>query len=420
MAARLLRYPRVLRTIVSGLMLKERVQSGVAYNPLDRRYHQDPYPTYRRLRDRDPVHRSALGPMWVLTRYRDVDAVLRDHGRYANNPTLARGQMTPGDLQGVRYPNLLVTDPPDHTRLRTLVAPAFTRSAIEAWRPRIERAVDELLDAAAAEPAFDLMEAFANPLPVVVIAEMLGVPREDFRRFKRWSDATARLIEFTASREDADRAYTARDALRGYLDGIVEERVREPREDLISVLAAAQESGDRLSRTELLSMLTLLLIAGNETTSNLIGNGTLALLRDPEQAAWLRAYPERVDDAVEELVRFDSPVQADRRVAKTDLEIDGRRVRRGEQVVLLLGAANRDPEQFPGAERLDLARGDKSHVGFGRGIHHCLGAPLARLEAQLAFPRLLERFPALRLAEQEPRFKDHIVLRGLERLPVRH
>jgi cytochrome P450 len=165
-------------------------------------------------------------------------------------------------------------------------------------------------------------------------------------------------------------------------------------------------------------MLTLLLIAGNETTSNLIGNGTLALLRHPGQLEWLRAHPEGVDDAVEELVRFDSPVQADRRVAREDVEIGGRRVRRGEQVVLLLGAANRDPAQFADAERLDLSRGDKSHVGFGRGIHFCLGAPLARLEAQLAFPRLFERFPDLRLAGGEPRFKDHIVLRGLERLPV--
>src|SRR5690606_363327 len=207
--------------------------------------------------------------------------------------------------------------------------------------------------------------------------------------------------------------------LRAYLDVIVRERAREPREDLVSVLATAEEAGDRLTHDEVLVTLVLLLVAGNETTTNLIGNGLYALLRHPEQMRWLREHPERADVAVEEMLRYDSPVQTNARTVLEDVEIGGKQVRRGQQVILLQGAANRDPAQYAEPDRFDLSRGDRSHVSFGRGIHHCLGAPLARLEGQLIFPRLLARYPDLRLAPgAKPRFRDQVVLRGLRSLEV--
>ncbi|MBM3139410.1 MAG: cytochrome P450 [Chloroflexi bacterium] len=409
----------ILPIAVRGLLLRERMQSGVTWNPLDRRYHQDPTPFYARLRERDPVHRSALMRGWVLSLFEDIDETLRDHERFSSDlrkSPVAQDSARRGGPQ--LEPSMLVMDPPDHTRLRSLVARAFTRSAIEAWRPRVEQRVDELLDAAERQGTFDVMEALANPLPVLVIAEMLGVPPSDYAMFKQKSDAVARLLEPTSTRSESHGAVEARADLTRYLDEIATERRGAPREDLLSVLLAAEEAGDRLTHQELLVTLRLLLVAGNETTTNLIGNGLLALLRHPDQLAWLRAHPERVDDAVEELLRFDSPVQLDQRTALTDVEIGGRPVAAGEQVVMLLGAANRDPARFQDPDRLDLSRGDKSHLAFGRGIHHCLGAPLARMEGQVVFAKLVERFPSLRLADPAPRFKDHVVLRGLRALPV--
>ncbi|MDA0364489.1 MAG: cytochrome P450 [Chloroflexi bacterium] len=402
-----------------ALVLKERLRSGVAWNPLDHRYHQDPFPFYARLRERDPVHRSELLRGWVISRFNDVDAVLRDHERFSSDirkSPVARDAVRRG--APVPDPSMLVIDPPDHTRLRALVSKAFTRGAIEAWRGRIEQVADELLDEVDPRAGFDVMASFANPLPVRVIAEMLGVPPADFPFFKERSDAVARQLEPTSTLEQGRASMEARRELSEYLDAIAEQRRHEPREDLVSYLIAAEEEGDRLTHEELLLTLRLLLVAGNETTTNLIGNGLLALLRHPDQFAWLTAHPERVDDAIEELLRFDSPVQADQRTAVEAMELHGRQIAPGEQIILLLGAANRDPRHFPEPDRLDLARSDRSHISFGRGIHYCVGAPLARLEGHVAFAKLIERFPSLRLADPAPRFKDHVVLRGLERLPV--
>ncbi|MDA1003711.1 MAG: cytochrome P450 [Chloroflexi bacterium] len=402
---------------IRGMLLRERLATGATFNPLDYAYQQDPVPFFARLRERDPVHRSQLLTGWVLSRYDDIDAVLRDHERFGSD-----GRKSPNGPEAGVYqldePSMLFRDPPDHTRLRAIVSKGFTRRSIEAWRLRTEQLVDQLLDEIGDVPRFEVMERFANRLPTLVIAEMLGVPADDYAQFRAWSDLVARTLEPTMTPAELQEAIVARNALHDYLAGIVDERRRSPREDLVSVLVAVEEGGDSMTTEELLTMLILLLVAGNETTTNLIGNGLLALLRHPDQLAWLRAHPDESEHAIEELLRFDGPVQVDGRTALANVTIGGKTIQFGEQVILLLGSANRDPRAFPDPDRLDLERGNKSHLSFGRGIHHCLGAPLARMEGQIALPRLIARFPNLRLDEPPPLFKDNVVLRGLSRLSV--
>jgi cytochrome P450 len=414
---------RVVRPLyIRGTLLKERVKSGVAWNPLADSYHQHPVPMYDRLRNDDPIHYSELIGAWVFSRYEDVDAVLRDYKRFSNdsrNATNAANDLA-AELNETR--SILALDPPDHTRLRGLVSQAFTPKSIEGWRPRIEAVVARLMDdldarVARGERHVDMLEALAIPLPITVIAEMLGVPPEDLPKFKEWSDHVARTLEPTITEDEARVAQHANEELGAYFEQIIEQRRADPQDDIISQLIAAEEEGDKLTHDELLVSLRLILIAGNETTTNLIGNGLLALLKHPEQLELLRREPELMESAVEELLRYDSAVQTDGRTALEDMEWDGHQIKRGQQVILLLGSANHDPSEFPDPERLDITRGSKRHMSFGRGIHHCLGAPLARMEAQVAFTRLLERFETLRLAD-ETRFKDHIVLRGLKELPV--
>ena len=250
------------------------------------------------------------------------------------------------------------------------------------------------------------------------MAEMLGIPAEDRARFKSWSDRRARILEPTITPEEIEDANVATHELDDYFRGVIEERRVAPREDLISTLVATEDGNEKLTQDELLVMLRLLLIAGNETTTNLIGNGMLALLKHPDQLQMLRDRPELMESAIEELLRFDTPVQLDRRVAREDVEVGGRRIRGGEVIIVVLGAANRDPARFPEPERLDITRQNASHLALGRGIHSCLGAPLARLEARVAFRALLERFPDLWLLTENPEFRDNVVLRGLRTLVV--
>ena len=404
---------------VNALLLRERWQSGVSYNPLAAEMAQDPYPTYAKLRARDPVHRSRLMNAWVFTRYADVDAVLRDHRRFSSDPrkrTAARRQQA--SLPSVEEPSMLFLDPPDHTRLRALVNKAFTPRAVAALEPRIREIMTTLLDAVDDPSAFDLMKAVAKPLPVIVIAEMLGIPPEDRAQFAVWSDQRARILEPTLTPGERETAEAAMRALDEYLRPIISERRDAPRDDIISALAQAEEAGDKLTEREVLVMLRLLLVAGNETTTNLIGNGVLALLRHPDQLAALRGDAALVPSAVEELLRFDSPVQVDLRSALDDCDVNGFRVRRGDNVVTLLGAANRDPDRFPAPDRLDVRRAEQNHLAFGRGIHHCLGAPLARLEGRVVLEALLDRFRSIRLLDDRPAFRNSVVLRGLHSLPV--
>ena len=388
------------------LLAWERLESGVAYNPVSDEVARDPYAVYRRIRDKDPVHRMRLIDAWVLARYEDADAMLRDHARFSNEDRR---------FHDTGLTTLLDIDPPDHTRLRALVSRAFTPRSVRSWHDRVQVIADRLLDAVANQDRFDLIAALGYPLPVTVIAEMLGVPPEDMDRFEGWSNDIALIVEPILTPAQVEGVRRATEELFAYFETIVEARQRDPQDDIVSALLAAEEEGDKLSREELLSTMLLILVAGNETTRNLIGNGMLALLGHPDQLQRLRDEPDLLEPAVDELLRCDSPVQLDGRVVREDLEMGGKRLRAGEKAIALIGAANRDPAAFGNPDALDIARSEKSHLSFGRGIHYCLGASLAVLEARIAFRGLLDRFPSIRMAA-EPRYRDGIVLRGVESL----
>src|SRR5712691_7937508 len=380
-------------------------------HPLLVQFREDPYPMYRYLHAAAPVQWSDVLEAWTLARYTDVVESLTDPRYSADRaPEVDEGYSI--------AKSMLVSDPPDHTRLRALVQKAFTPRMVEQLRPRIGSIVRELIDRISTRGGqFDIITDLVYPLPVVVIAELLGVPPEDRETFRDWSAALAASLDPLVSEEAALRAVQARDALHEYLRGIIAERRRAPRSDLISALVAVEEQGEILSEPELVVMCTLLLIAGHETTVNLIGNGMLALIEHPQAYAQLREAPGLIVFAVEELLRFNSPVQLTARIATMPLEIGGQHIEAGQWVLPLLGAANRDPQVFANPEQLDLTRTPNPHLGFGRGIHFCLGAPLARLEGQVAIAALVQRFRTLELAGS-PLRRDQITLRGLKSLPV--
>jgi cytochrome P450 len=394
--------------------------ADILFNPMDPEFVADPYPMYHRLRAEDPVHHSPLG-FWVLTRYPDVLAMLRDP-RLIKEPIAAFvaarfGVAVPPGL-GL---SMLDRDPPDHTRLRGLVSKAFTPRALERLRPEIQQIVDGLLDEVRGRGSMDLIEEFAYPLPVRVICEMLGVPVKDHERFKAWGLDIARGLDAIMLPPDSpvgQRSVSGRRALAEYFRELIAERRAAPRDDMLSALIAAEEAGDTLSEEELLATCILLLVAGHETTVNLIGNGTLALLRHPAELRKLRDNPGLIGSAVEELLRFDGPVQRTARIPSEDITIGGQTIGKGEMVMPFLGAADRDPTQFPDPDRLDITRSDNRHIAFGMGIHFCLGAPLARMEGQIAINTLLARLPRLTLATDQPQFRQSLTLRGLEALPV--
>lgn len=397
------------------LLAWEWLDTRVTFNPTSRRFINNPYLTYARLQKRDPVHWSRLIKCWIVSTHSDVDAVLRDYKHFANDGRNAKSQLKEEEANEVH--SMLYLDPPDHTRLRSLVSQAFTRGAIEAMYPRIERIVDDLLDQVDHGQPFDAMEALAYPLPIIVICEMLGVPPEDRYRFREWSYDLAGSLEPGLSVEELQVINRSLEALTDYFDGIVKKRRDVPRDDLVTALNAAEEDCEKLTHQELLMTLTLLLVAGNETTKNLIGNGLLALLQHPEQLAKLRYNPQLIPAAIEELLRYDSPVQMDSRVALEDLELGDKQIKKGQEVVSLIGSANRDSEAFLDADNLCIDREANSHVSFGRGIHHCLGAQLARVEGQVALRNLVSRYPHIRLASK-PRRNDRVVLRGLRSLVI--
>jgi cytochrome P450 len=392
-----------------------------SFNPMDPEFLADPYPTYHRLRAEDPVHHSPLG-FWVLTRYEDVSSVLRDP-RFIKEPlaALVAARFGAEVPRGVGL-SMLDRDPPDHTRLRSLVSKAFTPRVVEGLRPRIQRIVDGLITRAEAAGSIDVIEEFAYPIPVNVICEMLGVPVADHERFKGWSLDIARGLDSIWLPPDSEvprRSAAARHAISDYFRGLIAERRAAPRGDLLSALIAAEEAGDKLNEEELLATCILLLIAGHETTVNLIGNGVLALLRHPAELSRLRETPGLITSAVEELLRYDGPVQRTARVAGADATIGGRTIAKGDMVMPFIGAADRDPAQFPDPDRLDLSRSDNRHIAFGWGIHFCLGAPLARVEGQIAIDALVRRLPGLELVNHEPEYRQSLTLRGLKTLPVK-
>ncbi|MFJ9442302.1 cytochrome P450 [Kitasatospora sp. NPDC101235] len=362
---------------------------------------RDPYPFYARMRRESPVHRSAQG-IWYLTRYADVEAALGDL-RLSNDRdrmTRAYGALG-GDLKALsrltdRLGRVMTnTDPPDHARLRRLANRAFTARRVEALRDGIQRIVDRLVDeAVAAGPTMDLIGAVAAPMPLSVTCELFGIPPEDRPQVETWFRRFSRLGE------DIDKSEEAIGQYEEYLARLVRRRRAEPGDDLISALVATQAQDDRLTDSELLSTCFVLITAGGETTTHLIGNGVLALLRHPDQLARLRADPGLIRGAVEELARYDTVTQAIVRVVAEDLRIGGRTLREGELVYLFLASTNRDPERFEDPERLDLSRPGNRHLSFGHGPHFCLGGPLAKLQAEVAIGTLVRRFPQLRLADE--------------------
>jgi pimeloyl-[acyl-carrier protein] synthase len=402
-----------------SLMGVERLQFGIAFNPLRPELRSDPHPYYRQLRERDPFHRSYAADGWVLTRHADVLEVLTNKRYSADERNQRRwsAMRARDERAGLPDPyeidltSMLRRDPPDHDRLRALVSKAFTPRAIEAMRPRIQARVDALIDRFPKRGEVELVSDYAAPLPVAVIAEMLGVPLEDQDRFRRWSDVAVQLLG-DSSLDEVRKAMVAMGELGDYIRGIAEQRRAEPRADLISALVAAEEEGDRLSLTELVSTSILLLIAGNETTTKLISNSVVALLRNPDQLALLRDEPKRIEGAVDELMRYDGPIQLTSRMVVEDHMFRGHRLRAGQQLALVLAAANRDPEAFDDPDRLDVTREGVRHVGFGQGLHFCLGAQLARLETGLALEGLITRHPNLRFADKPITWGTNTVLRG--------
>jgi cytochrome P450 len=386
----------------------------------------NPHPFYARLRDEAPVHRITLGdkrPAWLVTRYEDVVTLLKDD-RFAKDKRsamsgiqLAREPWVPRMLKPLER-NMLDVDAPEHTRLRGLVHMAFTPRLVENMRDRIQRLTDELLAEIQQRGRMDLIRDYALPIPTTIIAEMLGVPVSDRHKFHRWSNT---IVSTVPSRWGILAALPSLIAFLRYIRRLVRTRRAAPQDDLLSALVEAHLASDKLSEDELVAMISLLLIAGHETTVNLIGNGMLALMEHPQQMNRLRDDPALIKPAVEELLRYDGPVQtATERYARDDVTIAGVTIPRGEMVFAVLASANRDERQFDHPDALDLTREPNRHLAFGQGVHFCLGAPLARLEGQIAINSLLRRIPDLRMVVPKPSLlrRPGLVLNGLKSLPV--
>ena len=390
---------------------------------------RDPYPLLRELREQAPVYRSDALGAWLLTRFDDVMVSFRDVERYSNEGRLGKAvEYLPPDVRAgfgafeahYRTRGLLHSDPPAHTRLRLLVRDLFTPRAVESMRPRVEAIVDQLLSAVQPAGRMDAIEHLAMPLPAIVIAGIFGVPDEDRLRVVAWSDdVLAFQGQNRPSVELLARAQRAIAELREYLGRLMARRRSDPRDDLLSVLVSAESDGDRLSEDELLNTSVTLLAAGHETTRSLIGNGLWLLLREPARWERVCADPALLGSAIEECLRYESPIARQPRRMKADTELGGHQLRAGEMVFQMLNAANRDPERFTDPETFDLDRHGERNLAFGNGIHFCIGASLARLEASIAFGALMERMPRLRLAGDEQDWSlDKQNSRVLRSLPV--
>ena len=385
----------------------------------------DPYPLYARMHAEARVSRTAFGP-YVVSGYDECQGVLRDPrlGRGVGLEDTSTGVF--GDNGGRRgrffeagSHNMLLADPPDHTRLRRLVSRSFTASKVEQLRPAVHTRVTELLEDLADRGQVEFMHDFALPLPMAVIGELVGVPAGDRAELQPLVRAAARGIEPMLADEEVEASIAAIERLGAYFEQLLAERRRRPADDLLSTLGQAHENDDRLTDDEVLSTAILLFAAGFETTTNLLGNGLLALLRHPDQLSDWRAHPDIAATAVEELLRFDSPVQFNLRAALEPAELVGQPLVRGDRIVVLQGAANRDTHRFERPDRLELRRADNTPLSFGWGIHHCIGAALARMEGEIAFNALLARFPTIDLEVAEPPWRPGFTLRGLLELPLR-
>jgi cytochrome P450 len=377
----------------------------------------DPYPTFARLRRETPLLWHEPTGQYLALTYALSNAVLRDRrfGRlWHDKEPVERFE----PFNNLHRNQMMENEPPDHTRLRSLVAKAFARGHVERLRPRVQELADELLDKVADAQELDLIEDFAEPLPVAVIAELLGVPACDRHLLRPWSQSIVKMYEYGRTPATEDEAIGSAGEFADYMHGLAAARRADPRDDLVSHLALAEERGQTLTDDELVASAILLLNAGHEASVNAFGNGVVTLLQHPEQLELLRADEGLVPTALEEMIRYDAPLQLFERTASEDMQVGDVTVRAGQKVAALLGSANRDPAAFEDADRFDIARQPNHHIGFGAGLHHCLGAPLARMELQISLPTLLRRFPRLEPAGppvQRPTF----VLRGYESVPLR-
>ncbi|HEU0054285.1 MAG TPA: cytochrome P450 [Longimicrobium sp.] len=376
---------------------------------------RDPYPLYARLRAAGPVLHDEAGDRWMLLDYDGVRRAL-------NDPASFSSVVSPPPSAPSRW--LIFSDPPRHTQLRALVTRAFTPRAVAGLEGRVRELARGLIDARAESGEMELLADFSVPLPLMVIAELLGAPVDEWPRFRRWSDSIVGLVLTLSGGTEAERAVAAFQATHAemaeHLAALVDARRSAPRDDLLTRLVRAEVEGERLTGDEILGFFQLLLLAGHETTTNLIGNAVLALIENPDQRALLRSIPDLVPSAVEEVLRYRSPVQAAFRVTRREVEVAGRTIPPGKLVLAMIGAANRDPAHFAEPDRFDVARHPNAHVAFGHGIHFCIGAPLARLEGRVALAELLERLPRLALADGAPwtpRAAFHV--HGPERLALR-
>lgn len=413
----------------------------------------NPYPFYDMLRRHDPVHWDDEMGFWVLTRYTDIDSLYTDE-RFSRAQGLMRGfeRLSKAD-RSIASPvyhsfsqTVFYADPPYHTHLRGLMNHAFTPRRVERLRPYIQRTVDELLDTACAKPAVDIIQDLAYPLPVIVIAELLGLPAGDRAMFKKWSDDLFAILGTVRpkSQELLERAAQSLEEMTDYVKALSRARRESPQDDLLTALLTftendasdcphphrpnthpagegvvlEQSASSDLTGDELVANINILLSTGHETTTHLLGNGLLALLQNPDELRKLQAKPALLASAIEEMLRYDNPVQITYRSAVEEAEIQGRRIRKGDLVNTIIGSANRDPQRFTHPDRFDITRNEGRHLGFGVGIHFCIGAPLVRLEAEIVFETLLRRFPELRLATDSLEWQEHPIFRGLKDLPV--
>ncbi len=388
------------------------------FDPLAPEFRRNPYPTYNLLRQHAPIFFWDRWQFYFLSRYDDCATLLRDNRLGQGIVSEEWAPDTQKDLVRLQKDWMLMKDPPDHTRLRGLVFKAFTPRMVEQLRKTIQAITDDLLDKVQDKGEMDLIADLAYPLPVTVIAEMLGIPRADQDQFHDWSNALARSLDLTEETAVYDNASQAAARFTDYLTHLANERRRQPKNDLLSALVAVEEEGERLTANELYATSSLLFVAGHETTINLIGNGVLALLRHPDQLALLQGNEGLMKTAVEELLRYDSPVQMTSRLVLEEIEYKGHTFPQNTQVAFLLGAANHDPARFENPSQLDITRQKNQHLSFGGGIHYCLGAPLARLEGEIAIKTLLRRLPSLKLATETPEYSDNYLLRGLKALPL--
>lgn len=403
---------------------KLEITKAIKFNPYDPKFQANPYAFYHNLRSVEPIHQSFTG-MWVITRYADAKAVLRDPrfcvNKMSNNIQHKSHYLAQGNfntLAQVTSKWLIFLDPPEHTRLRGLISKAFSATSVKFLRPQIQQIADELISEVRHKGLMDIISDFACPLPCNVIAAILGVPIEDWSKLYHWADKLSNILDPLRSLEDYEQMNKVALEFTDYFQNLIAQRQENLQEDLLSALIAVKEQDNKLSEEEIISICMLLFFTGEETTVNLIGNGMLALLHHPQQMQQIKAQPMLIQSAVEEILRYDSPIQITTRIATEDVVLDDVTVRCGEKVLVVLGAANRDPAQFPEPDCFDITRVNNHHLAFADGIHYCVGATLTRIEGEIAINALIQKLPELTLSQDKHEWRNKVAFRSLKALPV--